>query len=145
MKLNGVNKFNAALDKLDKRMKSEANKIVAGAALRTVGIAKMRITSVDLGALRNSLNMVHDPSTISARVFAGNIAGKKNYAAYVEFGTGKHAASYVPTLDPEFQSLAKTFYVNGKGRMPQRPYLIPAYLQEGQRMVDKLKNLKPSW
>lgn len=145
VKLHGVSKFSTALKRLDRKLKAEANKAVAGAALRTVGVAKMRITQVDLGALRNSINHTHDANTISAAVFAGNIPGKKNYAAYVEFGTGEHAAAYVPTLDPEFQKLARTFFVNGRGKTKTSPYLIPAYLQEGKRLTDKLKNLKVDW
>lgn len=134
-----------AVDRAEKDLRAKAGKEIAGAALRTAGVAKMRVTAVDHGAIRNSINAHYDPASLSASVTAGNIPGKQNYAAYVEFGTGQYAAAYVPTLDPEFQALARTFYVNGKGRMRAQPYLIPAYLQEGKRLADRLRNLKINW
>jgi hypothetical protein len=69
-------------------------------------------------------------SSISAnkiKDYLYELVAQVDYAAYVEFGTGNFAASYVPSLDNEWQILAKEFYVNGQGRTPQNPYLYPAY------------------
>lgn len=49
------------------------------------------------------------------------------YAPYIEFGTGKYAATYVKTIDPEWTKLALEFYVNGNGRIPAQPFLYPSY------------------
>lgn len=43
-------------------------------------------------------------------------------AAYVEFGTGARVE-----VAPEWKGMAWEFYVNGKGYLPPRPYLYPAY------------------
>jgi hypothetical protein len=51
-----------------------------------------------------------------------------NYAAYVEFGTGKFAAEYVPSIDPEWQKYAKTFQTSRPGKLPSSPYLYPSYI-----------------
>jgi hypothetical protein len=37
------------------------------------------------------------------------LVAQTDYAAYQEFGTGKYAASYVPSLDEEWQKIAKQF------------------------------------
>lgn len=51
------------------------------------------------------------------------------YAAYVEFGTGQFAADYVTGLPAELQEYAMQFFVSGKGRLPARPFLFPAYFK----------------
>jgi hypothetical protein len=52
-----------------------------------------------------------------------------NIAAYVEFGTGLSAEAYVPTLPDEWQEMALSFYIDGKGTMKKQPYLYPAYFR----------------
>lgn len=145
--------FKFAVDKSQKDLVKKANDLISGAALRTVGIAKMRLQphpedsrelSVDIAAVRQSINFLHDRKTLSSSVFAGNVTGD-HLAAYLEFGTGVYAARYVRSLPPGFRALAMTFYVNGRGRLKEHPYLIPAYLQEGKRLSERLKGLKISW
>ncbi|MGA9651871.1 hypothetical protein [Pedobacter sp.] len=153
IKLDGVKSLITALNRVEKKVGNQANKLVAGAALRTVAMAKSRLQprpedsrelAMDIGAVRQSINFTHNSSTLSAKVFAGNVTGE-HLAAYLEFGTGRHAAGYVPNLPDPFPRLAMTFYVNGRGQMKQHPYLIPSYLQEGKRLSEKLKGLKISW
>jgi len=153
IKLEGVDKVIAALGKIEKKLANQANKEIAGAALRTVAVAKNRLQplpgdsremAVDIAAIRQSINFTHDTVKKEASVFAGNVKDD-HLAAYYEFGTGKYAGRYVRTLPEPFQRLAMRFYVNGKGRLPEHPYLIPAYIQESQRLSDRLKNLKVSW
>ena len=64
-----------------------------------------------------------------------------DYAAYVEFGTGPYAARYVPSLEPGWQALARTFYVNGKGRMPAQPFFHPAFEKNRLLLLDDLRDL----
>lgn len=54
------------------------------------------------------------------------VRANKFYAAYVEFGTGRYAASYVTQLDKDWQTYASKFIVNKKGRLPQTPFLHPS-------------------
>jgi len=149
----GIGKLETALRKVERRLEKKANTLIAGAAMRTSSIAKMRLQplpsdsrelAIDIAAVRQSINFTHDPVAMSAGVFAGNVSGD-HMAAYLEFGTGRYAARYVPGLPVEFRRLAMTFYVNGKGRMKEHPYLIPAYLQEAQRLNGKLRGLRISW
>jgi len=65
----------------------------------------------------------------------------KSYAAYVEFGTGRFAALYVPSIEPEWQAYARTFYINGQGRLPASPYLYPAFEKNRIQLIKNLKRL----
>lgn len=153
IKLEGLKQVTAALTKVQKGTTKKANNLVAGAALRTVAKAKNRLQphpedsrelAVDIGAVRQSINFTHDSSNLTAKVFAGNVSDEP-LAVYLEFGTGRHAAGYVPSLPKPFPQLAMQYFINGRGTMRQHPYLVPAYLEEGKRLSEKLKGLKIGW
>ena len=96
--------------------------------------AKMN-TPVDLGGLRNSImNDYLDYRT--------TITVAANYAAYVEFGTGSFAATYVPSLPPAIQAYAMTFFKTGKGRLPAHPFLFPAYFKNLPLLKERLAAYK---
>lgn len=59
--------------------------------------------------------------------------------AYIEFGTGEYAGYTVGAYDPEWRELAHTFYVNGKGRLPSRPYMHPAWVKNTTGLIDRLR------
>lgn len=64
-------------------------------------------------------------------------------AAYIEFGTGVSAAGYVPTLPPEWQMIAKRYYVNGRGTLIKKPFLLPAFFNNQFKFLyDMQKVLK---
>ena len=60
---------------------------------------------------------------------------------YMEFGTGRDAASYLATQEPEIREAAMKFYVNGQGTLIHTPYLIPAYLKERPNFIEELKRI----
>lgn len=62
-------------------------------------------------------------------------------AAYFEFGTGNDSANYVPTLPPEWQEVARRYYVNGKGTLLKQPFLLPAYFRERKEFMEALKKI----
>lgn len=133
----------------------KVNRLVMNAALRTVARAKSKLQprpeddaelAADIGGVRQSITFqfTQGKNITEATVTAGNTAGD-HMAAYLEFGTGKYAARHVATLAPDFQQLARTFYVNGKGRLREHPYLIGPFLDEGKKLSDRLNNLKVDW
>lgn len=67
------------------------------------------------------------------------VGNSSEYAAYQEFGTGYHAADYVPTLPKEWQAFAKTFFVNGQGRVPAHPFLYPAFEKVKPLLIKRVK------
>lgn len=79
------------------------------------------------------------PDGLTGRVFVEKSVG--DIAAYVEFGTGQSASTYLAGVEPEWREQAKRFYVNGKGTIINQPYLYPAYLKYRAKFVQDLKQL----
>lgn len=151
MRLEGKEKVIAWLKRIEKNLKAQAAKEIQGAALRTVAKAKMRLQPEEWDSeetrqavvdVRQSINHSFDKDKMTASVHAGNVS-KDNIAAYLEFGTGPYAERYVRKLSPVWQKYAMTFYVNGKGRTSEHPYLVPSFEEEKVRLSDRLKGLKP--
>lgn len=63
----------------------------------------------------------------------------KDYAAYVEFGTGPWAAKYVPSLEPEWQELAKSYQTMTPGNLEESPYLYPAVKDMWSKMIKEIQ------
>lgn len=83
-------------------------------------------------------------SRIVNKGFTGEIgieSGASNLAIYLEFGTGSSAAGYVPTLDPEFQTIARRYYISGKGTLIKHPFLLPAYFEHGPKLTKKIREI----
>jgi len=64
-----------------------------------------------------------------------------NFAAYVEFGTGDSAAQYVPTLPSEWQQVARRYYINGKGRLIKKPFLLPAFFEYSAKLPEAIRKI----
>lgn len=78
-----------------------------------------------------------DSSGYKGSVYVERSAGE--IAAWVEFGTGQSAASYLATVPAEWKSLAQLYYINGKGTIIAQPYLLPAFLKYKIEYVKELK------
>lgn len=77
--------------------------------------------SSDVPSISGSLQLVKQDKGFKVESSAGV------YSAYLEFGTGNHAAVLVPGLPEDWQAMAKKYYINGKGTLPAQPYLYPAF------------------
>jgi len=75
-------------------------------------------------------------------VYISNTAG--DLPVYVEFGTGRSAAGYVPTLPTEWQQIARKYYVNGKGTLIKKPFLLPSYFEESPKLEKKIRKILKS-
>jgi hypothetical protein len=73
----------------------------------------------------------------------GEVGFRNRYAAYVEFGTGaevdKGFAQQYGTPPEGLPTYAMEFFVNGKGRLPARPFLFPAWFKEGPEFLKRIK------
>jgi len=114
------------LDKVLKNLKEEGDDIkkmvdfaMAANTEAMASEAKNR-APVDTGRLRASI------TSNKIRNYSYELVAQTKYAPYLEFGTGKYAATYVGGLEKEWQILAKQFYVNGQGRIPAQPYFYPS-------------------
>lgn len=86
-------------------------------------------------------------SSIKNSGYTGEIgieSGASLLSLYLEFGTGSSAAGYVPTLDPEFQTIARRYYISGKGTLIAHPFLLPAYFQHAPKLIDKIRKILKS-
>ena len=68
------------------------------------------------------------------RGLEGEVGFKNQYAPYVEFGTGTEVQ-----IPLGLEDYAMTFYVNGKGRLPARPFLFPAWFKEQREFMKRIK------
>lgn len=69
---------------------------------------------------------------VEANGYKGEVFVEKSVGLigpYVEFGTGQSAATYLSTVPAEWQSLARLYYINGKGRIIAQPFFLPAILR----------------
>ena len=138
--------LNKALSEIEraktKYEKNVANELFRG-ALNIESGAKRNIASHDFktftGNLRASIQSKIDKQNISADVVVN-----AHYGAYVEFGTGRYAASYLSKREPE--EIAEASKFKGRGikehNMPQRPYFFPAYYAERPKIVERIKRVK---
>ena len=128
-------------DALEKRLKDYSKKIQnrveeeIEATAQDIRAKAVRRVPVNLSTLKQGITI----RPVSKGVW--EVASNANYSAYVEFGTGVYAASYVPTLPKEIQEYARQFYVNGKGTIPARPFLFNSFLEERVQLVKRIKEI----
>jgi len=119
MAVKGLNQLITKLSKLDDRIQQEVKEGVFDTGQQIAAEATSRAPkSITVIAEKGN-----NDYSVRVRTNVGRIA------AYVEFGTGLSAASYVPSLPKEWQAMAMSFYVNGKGTLQKSPYLYPAYFR----------------
>lgn len=130
-----ISGLSTALAKID-QLGTGATKIVEyeikAFGVDTVNDAKAN-TPVDLGYLRNSIQF----NTVTPLEAFINV--NAFYAAYVEFGTGAEVFISDFIFTPEMKAYAATFFVNGKGNLPARPYLFPAYEKNRILLIERFK------
>jgi HK97 gp10 family phage protein len=94
---------------------------------------------VDTGNLRNKVTQKKSETA----EYTYEIVAQTNYAAYIEFGTGPYAASYVPSLEDEWQDIARQFKgKRGAGQgVPARPFMYPAVQKIEPELLQRLKQI----
>jgi hypothetical protein len=106
IKATGIEAIQAKI--AEPKFKAGVNAALNAFALSTVNDAK-QLAPKDEGILARSINF--DPATDYVATINVNV----DYAAYVEFGTKKFAASYVSGLPRDWQSFAAEFKGKGNG------------------------------
>lgn len=86
------------------------------------------------GFLASSIQTYVNADRLGAKVTA-----EKNYAPYVEFGTGD-----LVKVSPEFREVALQYKGKGirKVNLIPRPYMQPAYFKTRDELLEALKNMK---
>jgi hypothetical protein len=140
-----LNKFRQA----PQIMTKEASKIIYETAVEIENKAKNRV-AVDTSALRSSIRATK-LSNGSAMIKAGlsNVTNSKghliNYAAFVEFGTGKKPNTAYKTLNNTgIATYAESFIGKGKRKQYREPdaYLFNSTDDLIGKMVNRIKKIK---
>jgi HK97 gp10 family phage protein len=124
IQVKGVDRLNRKLTLIQGEVPEELRKAMNKAAAVVSASAKA-LVPVDTGALRNSIHIkkaeAHGDSVTSG------VHTSKEYAPYVEFGTGARGGS------PAATKLGVTFNRHIKGQVAQ-PYLYPALKQNSGKI-----------
>jgi hypothetical protein len=134
IRIDGLDSTFAKLNDQVDDIKFQIDNEMAAAVENMATSAKQNL-SADYGALRAS---------ISARKLSNYnylLSANKDYAPYIEFGTGIYAASYLNSKEKEWQDLARQYYVNGKGTTPSQPYFYPAVKQWTASLLNRIKTI----
>jgi phage gpG-like protein len=133
---NRLKEFNGDLpESVDEVLRINADELVRNARRR----APTRRNAGEgerAGTLRQSINVQ------KAENLSYNVGSNVFYAAYMEFGTGNLAASYVAGLPEEFQELAIQYKAEPRKRLiniAPRPYLYPSYLEQIPILIEDLR------
>jgi len=134
IKISGLDQTLSNLKKSVDKIKLEIDAEM-GASVETMATDAKRLLPAQYGALRSS---------ISARKIADfkyMLSANKDYAPYIEFGTGDYAAKYVPTLEKEWQKLAEQYIKTKNGTTPKSPYFYPSVTEGYKWLLTKIKNI----
>ena len=128
--------LNSFKDEVSKRTAMIDQEIAAHGEL--MATSAKQLAPVDTGRLRGSISLKKEG------FMRYQLVAQTDYAAYMEFGTGRYAASYVPTLDEEWQKIAAQFKRGLGSNVPPFGYMnrsVKAYMPSLIKAINKvLKN-----
>lgn len=147
--LSGTKELIAYFDRLEKSIQEDVLDVIEETTIEITRQAKANApaagdtvkTTYGTQKINTGINQYID-FTLENKGLSGKVfveAGATELGAYLEFGTGSSAAGYVPTLPKEFQDMARTFYVNGKGTLIKHPFLLPAFFRAQKPFMDAMK------
>lgn len=129
--IEGIDKLLKAIDKLSDKTKQDVNAAIEN-FVKDVNNQQVRSTPVDTGDLRRS-NIFHRDPTVDIGWVLEN---PKDYAAFVEFGTG--ASVHVPEGLADYAQQFK-----GKGikevNLPARPFFFTPFLNGRKKLIEDIK------
>ena len=134
IKISGLESTFSKLNDSVKEIQSEIDSEMAASTEMMATTAK-QILPADYGALRASI------SAKKISDFNYMLSANKDYAPYIEFGTGPYAAIYLASKEQEWKDLAKQYYVNGRGNTHATPYFYPAVKQQTAKLLARIKNI----
>lgn len=128
--------LNSFKDEVSKRTAMIDQEIAAHGEL--MATSAKQLAPFKYSRLRNSISLKKEG------FMRYQLVAQTDYAAYMEFGTGRYAASYVPTLDEEWQKIAAQFKRGPGSNVPPFGYMnrsVKAYLPSLIKAINKvLKN-----
>jgi hypothetical protein len=137
--ISSIADFNKFIKQVSNELKEKVDLIDAeiGASCEEIATRAKQAAPLDVNGSPISQGIyVRNDGRLSYTIVSSN-----PYSAYFEFGTGKYAESYVPTLDGEWQELAAKYIRNRKGRIPERSYMYGSFKSVFPQMVKRIKNI----
>jgi len=125
--------LNSLKDTVDKKTALIDQELAAHGEL--MATSAKQLAPVDTGRLRNSISLKKE------HFLAYQLVAQTNYAAYLEFGTGAYASSYVPSLDEEWQKIAAQFKKGPGSNIPPFGYMnrsVKAYTPSLIKAINKV-------
>lgn len=116
-KLEGMREFKSSLDRYAKLIEKDVYVSLEGAANDIASEARSLCT---IPSIASGVSM----QKVENR-FIVTTSGVES--AYLEFGTGNYAKALLGPYPKDWVDMARTFFINGMGRTPAKPYLYPAY------------------
>lgn len=106
IKVNGLNALITKIGKMPQEINDDLKAAFNDWADRVSQDAKQTLSgsTSNTGNLANSIKPVY--AKYNAKRWEVKVVATANYAAYVEFGTRKFAAQYIPSLPDEWQKMA---------------------------------------
>ena len=131
--VEGINDLLKFLKKYDQKVQKAVENAIKAAGVNVAREAtknERRVVAYDRGHLATSIQMNY-LNALNVEVVAN-----KEYAPYVEFGTGT-----MVEVPKGLEDYAMQFKGQGikKVNLPARPYLFPAYFAEIPKMISKIK------
>lgn len=137
--LSSLSDFNKFINQIKKDLGDKLVEIDAemGASVEEMATKAKTLAPVDVDdfPISQGINVKKD------KELNYTLSSDNQYSAYFEFGTGKYAATYVPNLDEEWQVLARKYFVNGKGTIPDSPFMYPSVKSVFPKMVKNINKI----
>lgn len=130
--------FNKYIRNLEKRIGDKIDVVDAEffAGVEEMATVAKQNAPVDDGVLRGMITAAKDPT----KKLSYTLTSGAWYSAYVEFGTGQHAKTYLASIpDNYWKDLARKFYVNGEGWTRPHPFLYPAVTTTLPKIFNRIK------
>jgi hypothetical protein len=130
LEVKGLDGLIKKFDQLAKETQVGVNLALEAWANKTAqdAIQLVSANSSDEGGLKNSIKPSHGNGY-------GKVTATSRYAAYIEFGTRKFAASYVSTLPSDWASYAATFKGRAGGTFEE--FLLSIMKWCGRKGIDQ--------
>jgi HK97 gp10 family phage protein len=148
IKIKGVDAIMRKIEAAPQKFAKESSQIIYETAREVESMARARVVQ-DTGGLMQSIR-ANRLGNGGAIVKAGlpNVSNGKghliNYAAYVEWGTGKEPRRYPNLNNNELISYAATFKGRGarQTNLPARPFMYNSASETLGKMINKIKKIK---
>ena len=134
-----MSQFNKAINAIEKQLNDKIvkvdNEIAAGS--EEIMLNAKRKAPIDITGTPIAQGMYVKKN----RPLSYSLISKNPYSAYYEFGTGRYAENYVPTLPDDWQKLARSYYVDGSGTIPRHTFFYTSIFEGLPKLINNIKNI----